>query len=98
MSQPVNGQPIKPLVFRSHLTTINDLIDCAESWDVDARLLGNVTAGRMALSLRAVLNVIDAASCIHHWHDRGDDGMVVSAEHVHLLWAELAEFKKARDE
>jgi hypothetical protein len=34
--------------------------------------------------------VVDAARKIHHWHDSGADGMVVSAEHVRLLWAALA--------
>lgn len=30
---------------------------------------------------------VRAAECIRHWHDTlGDEGMVVSAEHVRLLW------------
>ena len=33
--------------------------------------------------------VMDAASCIRHWHDSGKDGMVVSAEHVRKLWSAL---------
>jgi predicted RNase H-like nuclease (RuvC/YqgF family) len=33
--------------------------------------------------------VLDAASCIKHWHDSGEDGMVVSAEHVRKLWSAL---------
>lgn len=35
----------------------------------------------------------EAASCIRHWHDSGDDGMVVSAEHVRKLWAVLEEIQ-----
>ena len=34
-----------------------------------------------------------AASCIHHWHDSSEDGMVVSAEHVRNLWTVLAEIQ-----
>lgn len=33
--------------------------------------------------------VVNAAQCIHHWHDRDNGGMVVSAEHVQNLWAAL---------
>jgi hypothetical protein len=35
----------------------------------------------------ALSNLIYAASCIRHWHDSlNGEGMVVSAEHVMLLW------------
>lgn len=38
----------------------------------------------------ALQRLIDAASCIRHWHDAMQDGsgMVVSAEHVRKLWEE----------
>jgi len=42
--------------------------------------------------LEKIDKVIDAARCIRHWHDSEPDGMVVSAEHVRLLWAALAEY------
>lgn len=39
---------------------------------------------------------LEAARCIHHWHDWGKDneGMVVSAEHVRKLWDALAKYDK----
>ena len=42
-------------------------------------------AGRCAL----LEKVAEAAKCIRHWHDSGEDGMVVSASHVRDLWAAL---------
>src|SRR6267142_619258 len=40
------------------------------------------------------LKVIEASRCIKHWHDHifanGDEGMVVSGEHVRKLWQALA--------
>ena len=37
----------------------------------------------------ALRDLIDASSCIRHWHDAlNGDGMVVSAEHVMLLWGQ----------
>jgi hypothetical protein len=48
----------------------------------------NETAGLLA--------VLEAARCIRHWHDtmwnaetQQTEGMVVSAEHVRLLWAAI---------
>lgn len=42
--------------------------------------------------LKAFIAVAKAAQCIRHWHDTGRDneGMIVSAEKVRDLWAELA--------
>lgn len=42
----------------------------------------------------ALRKVLAAARRIRHWHDRGD-GMVVSAEHVRLLWAAISEHDDA---
>jgi malate synthase len=42
-----------------------------------------------AAELQKMEDVIDAAKCIRHWHDREPDGMIVSAEHVRKLWAAL---------
>lgn len=33
--------------------------------------------------------VVEAARCIRHWHDSDNDGMVVSGEHVRVLWQAL---------
>lgn len=33
--------------------------------------------------------VVVAARCIRHWHDSGEDGMIVSTEHVRSLWHAL---------
>ncbi|KAA2211666.1 hypothetical protein [Teichococcus oryzae] len=42
---------------------------------------------------KAALEVIEAARCIRHWHDTMQgQGMIVSAEHVRLLWAALERY------
>ena len=42
---------------------------------------------------QAISRVIDASRCIRHWHDTlNGEGMVVSAEHVRLLWQALSEY------
>lgn len=41
------------------------------------------------VQMNAYRKVVDAARRIRHWHDSGADGMVVSAEHVRLLWEAL---------
>lgn len=38
--------------------------------------------------------VVEAARCIRHWHDSGNDGMVVSGEHVRALWQALHDLDK----
>ena len=38
----------------------------------------------------ALAELVEAAECIRHWHDSGNEGMVVSAEHVRKLWEALA--------
>lgn len=55
--------------------------------------LADVVAGHPEAEreLEKMRKIIDAARCIRHWHDREPDGMVVSAEHVRLLWAALAD-------
>ncbi|MBA1445851.1 MAG: hypothetical protein M3H12_18680 [Chromatiales bacterium] len=45
--------------------------------------------GSEAKMLYDAAKVVDASRCIRHWHDSGDDGMVVSTEHVQLLWDAL---------
>lgn len=50
----------------------------------------------LARRYNAMLPVLRAARCIRHWHDRGE-GMVVSAEHVRLLWAAISEHDNAME-
>lgn len=38
--------------------------------------------------------LISAASCIHHWHDTNDGGMIVSGEKVRALWDVLAAMRE----
>lgn len=52
--------------------------------------------------LAALRKVLDASRCIRHWHDtlwnpetQQTEGMVVSAEHVRLLWAAIHEHDEA---
>jgi hypothetical protein len=41
--------------------------------------------------------VVEASRCIRHWHDTlNNEGMVVSAHHVRLLWKALTDFDKAK--
>ncbi len=59
--------------------------------------LGEISQAQ-AQTMREALAVVDAARCIQHWHDRmigQDEGMVVSAEHVRLLWKALAVYDAA---
>jgi hypothetical protein len=44
-----------------------------------------------------LIAVAEAAQCIRHWHDLEPDGMVVSAEHVRLLWVALLPLTKDMD-
>ena len=41
--------------------------------------------------LPALLAVAEAAGKVNHWHDSPNGGMIVSSEHVRLLWTVLAE-------
>ncbi len=51
---------------------------------------------RGAARLREALErLIDAATCIHHWHDAHDGGMVVSGSHVIALWEETERARAA---
>lgn len=40
--------------------------------------------------------IVNAAQCIRHWHDAGEDGMVVSSEHVRKLWQTLADYEEQK--
>jgi hypothetical protein len=47
--------------------------------------------------LSDLIAVAEAAQCIRHWHDTDNDGMVVSGEHVRLLWVALLPLTKDTD-
>ena len=59
-----------------------------------AKILQTVVDDNEALlsALTDATEVIKAARCIRHWHDHEPDGMVVSAEHVRLLWAAIDKY------
>mgnify|MGYP000673971574 CR=1 FL=1 len=44
--------------------------------------------------LPQLIAVAEAAQCIRHWHDADNDGMVVSGEHVRILWDKLLPLTK----
>jgi hypothetical protein len=54
------------------------------SYLADRRLVTKLERERDAMK-----QVVDAARCIRHWHDREPDGMVVSADKVRSLWTAL---------
>lgn len=71
-------------------TLASDIFD--EAADEIERLL------KREARLREVLeDHIRAAECIRHWHDAFSDssGMVVSAEHVRLLWSATSRARTA---
>jgi ribA/ribD-fused uncharacterized protein len=83
------------LCFAGDLNVDNEAISgCAV--EIDRGALGSAKLPlyeQCAIVTEAELNrmeaVIEAARCIRHWHDREPDGMVVSAQHVRILWAAL---------
>ena len=46
---------------------------------------------RLKEDLEPLLNIIEKAERIRHWHDGDNDGMVVSAEAVRDLWEALGD-------
>lgn len=59
---------------------------------------GKLMQDELVERCRRMSDVIDAARCIRHWHDRGPDGMVVSKSHVFALWQTLNELDKPNTE
>ena len=49
---------------------------------------------QLQTELTTARHVVDAARCIRNWHNTGrnDEGMVVSSEHVYLLWEALGRY------
>jgi len=75
------------------------LTDIADIFSARANIYTSVRGvySKWSATLRAADKVIEAAECIKHWHDvelNNGDGMVVSADHVRLLWKALAEYKE----
>jgi hypothetical protein len=70
---------------------MNELDAAWDSAEYNARRANRAEAERNELraEIELLRRVRDAADCIKHWHDSGEDGMVVSAEHVRKLWAAL---------
>lgn len=61
----------------------NTAVTERQLWQVKAE----ATLAENARLREALEDHVRAAECIRHWHDTlGDEGMVVSAEHVRLLW------------
>lgn len=69
--------------------------DCLEAADEIERLRAENARLREVLE-----DHIRAAECIRHWHDAFSDssGMVVSAEHVRLLWSATSRARTALGE
>ena len=63
--------------------------------DFSRELFGSATKSPMDVLRARLLPLLEAAEGIKHWHDWGKDneGMVVSAEHVHKLWKELSSWQ-----
>ncbi len=40
-------------------SVIRKLLECADTWDRDARLLGNITAGEISDTCKEIVQVID---------------------------------------
>lgn len=59
---------------------------------------GKLMQDELVERCRRMSDVIDAARCIRHWHDREPDGMVVSKSHVFALWQTLNELDKPNDQ
>lgn len=64
--------------------------DALYSHDLD----GDAHHAKAAL-LRNVAELVEAASCIIHWHDVHDGGMIVSGEKVRELWKVLAKLEQS---
>ncbi len=75
---------------------ITNLVLIDEGW-TQLKIEAILRAALGSLSTQPEMTVIEAARCIHHWHDWGKDneGMVVSSEHVRKLWEALGEYDKA---
>lgn len=58
----------------------------------------DVLLAKAVIDLSVVLDkaktVIQAAEHIHHWHDTGNGGMIVSAQSVFLLWDALESYNQ----
>ena len=83
-----SATPVDPLVIR-HSDTVEELIKCADAWEDDARLLGNVRAADMSAALREALRIVRELGGYSHslWDDENfrdgyrkvNSGLIVDA-------------------
>lgn len=80
-------------------TNNNCAATLASDYDLCRKLARDVLAAPESATVletaRLRQAVVDAARCIKHWHDTGEDGMVVSKSHVFALWDALAALDRA---
>ena len=80
----------------SRLTALTEGITEATGKEGTTAILTHI--GRLEADNAELRAVADAADCIRHWHDSANDGMVVSAEHVHKLWGALAALRQRAEQ
>lgn len=80
--------------------SVCDKDDCKARFAKESRAESahDAELARLRAENERLMAVVEAAKCIRHWHDREPDGMVVSAEHVRLLWVALAALDQERKE
>jgi hypothetical protein len=68
-----------------------------EDWE--PFLLCRACLAKLQADNKALLDVLEAARCIKHWHDNEKiAGMVVSAEHVRKLWKAIGKYDAEHSE
>lgn len=74
--------------------SVNDLAAWMKERHSDAKRIDALEAALVKAD-----ELADAAAHIRHWHDamRDNSGMVVSAEHVRILWKVLAAYNEAKN-
>ncbi len=90
---PTNPSPTERLLSelerleRIHKVAAQGWSESLGGFERALKRLRSAAPGLIAL-VRAMAAEHAAAECIRHWHDSGrnDEGMVVSSEHVRLLW------------
>ncbi|WP_155987127.1 hypothetical protein [Thioalkalivibrio sp. ALE16] len=92
---PPPGREPAPHFIREYANLVQVLDAVAQPWMNDDGEGGLPEAIRQmaadAYRVESMQPVVEAARSIQHWHDSGEDGMVVSAEHVQALWQALAD-------
>lgn len=80
------------LTHYGSVVSIREAIDLAIAAEKQpaSKSMSEITESPTALA------VIEAARCIRHWHDSGNDGMVVSKSHAFALWDALRAYDEAQ--